>query len=75
MVEDHIAFCAESLQVWNKRKHISRQRELGKNLEVIEMFHEGNDKYSVERIFEAQIEYNKALIREDSYWKQRAKMH
>ncbi|CAK8567733.1 unnamed protein product [Lathyrus sativus] len=27
------------------------------------------------RFFEAQVEYNNALIKEDTYWKQRAKMH
>lgn len=39
------------------------------------MFREGNDKYSAERFFEAQTQYNQALLKEDSYWKQKAKMH
>ncbi|XP_058774459.1 uncharacterized protein LOC131648725 [Vicia villosa] len=74
-VEERIASCAGSLEVWNRGKRNSRQRELGKNLQVMEMFREGNNGYSSERFFEAQTEYNKALIKDDLYWKQQAKMH
>lgn len=40
-------------------------KDLEKNLEVMEMFREGRDKYSSDRFFEAQIEYNQALIKKD----------
>ncbi|XP_058764090.1 uncharacterized protein LOC131637516 [Vicia villosa] len=65
----------ESLEVWSRRKRNSRKGDLGKNLEVMEMFREGRDKYSSNRFFKAHTEYNQVLIREDAYWKQRAKMH
>ncbi|XP_058726534.1 uncharacterized protein LOC131597891 [Vicia villosa] len=66
-VEDRIASCAGSLEVWNRRKRNSMQRELSKNLEVMEMFREGNDKYSSERFLEAETDYNQALGRRFEY--------
>ncbi|XP_058762621.1 uncharacterized protein LOC131636008 [Vicia villosa] len=75
IVVDHLSSYAESLEVWSRRKRNSRKEDLGKNLEVMEMFREGRDKYSSDRFFKARTEYNQALIREDAYWKQQAKMH
>lgn len=49
------------------------RKDLGKKLEVMEMYREGHD--SLDRFFAAQTEYNQALIKEDAYWKQRAKIH
>src|SRR3954469_6939663 len=41
----------------------------------MELYRGGSDQTSAAHYMEAHNEYSKILIREDTYWRQRAKMH
>ncbi|XP_058762257.1 uncharacterized protein LOC131635640 [Vicia villosa] len=74
-VQQRLSFCAEDLGRWNLNRNRENKDELQRYKNVMEQYRGDQDPASTSRFFEAQTGYNKALIHEDTYWKQRAKMH
>ncbi|XP_058746447.1 uncharacterized protein LOC131619359 [Vicia villosa] len=70
-----ISNCAKELSTWNKAKYKQKSHNLSLYMAAMEAARLANDEGASSRFFEAQKEYNKILIREEIFWKQRAKMH
>lgn len=70
-----IVLCAEELEKWNIFLHRNKKEELERHKDTMERCRWNHDLDSTSRFFEAQRDHNKALIREDIYWKIRAKMN
>ncbi|XP_058748667.1 uncharacterized protein LOC131621656 [Vicia villosa] len=70
-----ISNCAKELSIWNKVKYKEKNHNLALHMAAMEAARMANDQGAAGRFFEAQKEYNKILIREEIFWKQRAKMH
>ncbi|XP_058741816.1 uncharacterized protein LOC131614184 [Vicia villosa] len=68
-------YCAVDLERWS-RMRVRRQNEERDSICVtMELYRGSNDPTSASLYMEAHNEYNKILIRDDTYWRQRAKMH
>ncbi|XP_058788236.1 uncharacterized protein LOC131662466 [Vicia villosa] len=74
-VEGRLVNCANSLEVWSRNRRRSLRSDLDRCRATMELYRGENDEFAGERFIEAQAEYNKALLKEDLYWRQRAKMH
>lgn len=70
-----ISSCMEELEKWNKNHSRKTKDELEVYKAIMENYRGNHDHGSVKQFCDAQVEYNKMLIYEDTYWKQRAKMH
>jgi hypothetical protein len=69
-----LTHCADKLQRWGRKK--KRFKEVIVELEAeMERFRDRSDSTSVARFHEAHQKHAKALIQEEAFWKQRAKMH
>ncbi|XP_058732856.1 uncharacterized protein LOC131604433 [Vicia villosa] len=74
-VVHRISSCAEELEKWNKKRSRKQKEELEVYKAIMENCRGNHDPASFKQFCDAQVEYNKLLILEDTYWKQRAKMH
>ncbi|GAU32101.1 hypothetical protein TSUD_358070 [Trifolium subterraneum] len=74
-VVDKLACCAENLYKWGRRKKIRFKDEVaGYEAEMARLRGE-SDMSSMSRYHELRNQHAKVLVQEESFWKQRAKMH
>ncbi|XP_058725996.1 uncharacterized protein LOC131597309 [Vicia villosa] len=74
-VVERIADCASDLERWNIMRVRQNKEERESIRAKLELYRGSNDLMTVAHYMEANNEYNKVLIREDTYWCQRAKTH
>ncbi|XP_058726268.1 uncharacterized protein LOC131597596 [Vicia villosa] len=74
-VTKQIANYAKDLEKWNNRNRRRKKEEIDRHKSIMESYRNSHDSEANFRFLEAQREYDKALIKEDLYWRQRAKMH
>ncbi|CAK8534112.1 unnamed protein product [Lathyrus sativus] len=74
-VMQRIGSCTEELENWNRVRYSRKKDELKRHKEIVERYRRNHDLESMSRFLEAQKEYNKMFVGEDTYWKQRDKMH
>jgi hypothetical protein len=67
--------CAEKLKRWGRRKRMKFKQEVEECREEMERLRGRHDLSSSERYMEVQENHAKLLIQEETYWRQRAKMH
>ncbi|PNX78269.1 CNGC5-like protein, partial [Trifolium pratense] len=67
--------CAEKLKGWGRRKHMRFKQEVLECSEEMERLRGCNDSQNSGRFKEIQEKHARLLVQEESYWKQRAKMH
>ncbi|KAI5383970.1 hypothetical protein KIW84_071091 [Lathyrus oleraceus] len=68
-VMHHIASCEEELEKWNKRQYRQKKYVLERLKDIMERSRRNQDVESQSWFLEAPKEYNKLLIKEDTYWK------
>ncbi|XP_058758128.1 uncharacterized protein LOC131631355 [Vicia villosa] len=74
-VVHRISTCTSEIEKWNRIRR-SKEKEVVEGCQAkMEYYRMQNDQTSAMRYFEAEAEYNKALVKEHAYWRQRAKMH
>ncbi|GAU45877.1 hypothetical protein TSUD_401030, partial [Trifolium subterraneum] len=74
-VVERLAVCAERLQKWGKRKKVRFKEEVVGIEEEMARIRGENDASSAIRFNELRHQHTKVLVQEESFWKQRAKMH
>ncbi|XP_058784794.1 uncharacterized protein LOC131659630 [Vicia villosa] len=74
-VLNRISNCAKELTRWNRVNGKEQRYTLSLHMAAMEAARSANDERAAARFIEAQREYNKILIQEEIFWKQRAKMH
>jgi hypothetical protein len=67
--------CADKLQRWGRRKRKRFKDEIMEFETEMEQTRGKNDASSMARFKEAHQQHAKVLIQEESFWRQRAKMH
>ncbi|KAK2388712.1 hypothetical protein QL285_062362 [Trifolium repens] len=67
--------CAEKLQGWGRRKRMRFKQEVLECSDEMERLRGAHDTTSSERYKEIQEKHARLLVQEESYWRQRAKMH
>jgi hypothetical protein len=70
-----LSHCADKLQRWGRKKKRRFKDEILEQEAEMERFRDKRDSYSTARFQEAHRQHAKALIQEEAFWKQRAKMH
>jgi hypothetical protein len=67
--------CAEKLKGWGRRKHMRFKQEVLECSEEMERLRGSHDTTSSGRFKEIQERHARLLVQEETYWRQRAKMH
>jgi hypothetical protein len=67
--------CADKLQRWGRRKKKRYKEEILDYEAEMERLRDKNDAASVARFKQAQHQHVVTLVQEESFWRQRAKMH
>ncbi|MCI24021.1 hypothetical protein A2U01_0045204, partial [Trifolium medium] len=67
--------CADKLEGWGRRKRMRFKQELIECSDELERLRGSHDMTHLWRYNEVQEKHARLLIQEDSYWRQRAKMH
>jgi hypothetical protein len=67
--------CADKLQRWGRRKKKRYKEEILDYEAEMERLRDKNDAASVARFKQAQHQHAVTLVQEESFWRQRAKMH
>jgi hypothetical protein len=67
--------CAEKLKGWGSRKRMRFKQEVLECSDEMEILRGAHDTTSSERYREIQERHARLLVQEESYWRQRAKMH
>lgn len=62
-----------NLAHWNRRSHNRYLKNLGRQMDVMDRFRDAHDSRTTATFLESQ--YNKLILQEDTYWRQRAKMN
>jgi hypothetical protein len=70
-----LAHCADKLQRWGRRKKRRFRDEILEHEAEMERFRDRHDPTSAIRFQDAHNQHAKALVKEEAFWKQRAKMH
>ncbi|MCI06308.1 endonuclease/exonuclease/phosphatase family protein, partial [Trifolium medium] len=70
-----LARCAEKLKGWGRRKRMRFKQEVNECGEEMERLRGRNELINSERYKEVQERHARLLIQEETYWRQRAKMH
>jgi hypothetical protein len=74
-VTERTSRCANKLWEWGRRKRMKFKRDLKEYNDELERLRGSTDLSDTRRYMEVQEQHAKLLIQEDTYWKQRAKMH
>ncbi|PNX97372.1 ribonuclease H, partial [Trifolium pratense] len=74
-ITTRIARCADKLKGWGRRKRMKFKQEVIECSEEMERLRGSHDLIESERYKEVQQKHARLLVQEDTYWKQRAKMH
>lgn len=74
-MERRLGTCAFSLDNWSRRIRREMKGGADRYKALMDLYKNSHDTYSSNCYLEAYHEYTKALLKEDTYWKQRAKMH
>jgi hypothetical protein len=74
-VTGRVAQCADRLQEWGRRKRMRFKQEVIDCSEEMERLRGRQDSFSSRRYLEVQEKHAKLLVQEETYWRQRAKMH
>lgn len=74
-MEYRLTMCTVVLESWSRSIRRERKGEAEKYKSLMDIYRDSHDTYLSDRYLEAHNEYNKVLLKEDVYWKQRAKMH
>ncbi|XP_058759303.1 uncharacterized protein LOC131632583 [Vicia villosa] len=69
-VTHQISSCAKELVVWSSRNKRKKKEELECHKSIMEAYRSCHDPEATSRFLEAQSEYEKALLKEDIYWRQ-----
>jgi hypothetical protein len=75
VVTDRISRCADKLKRWGRRKRVKFKQEVQECSEELERLRGNHDVSESRRYQEVQERHARLLIQEETYWKQRAKMH
>jgi hypothetical protein len=67
--------CADRLQEWGRRKRMRFKQEIVECGEEMERLRGSHDPANSNRYKEAQEKHARLLVQEETYWRQRAKMH
>jgi hypothetical protein len=67
--------CADRLQEWGRRKRMRFKQEIVECGEEMERLRGNHDPANSNRYKEAQEKHARLLVQEETYWRQRAKMH
>lgn len=70
-----LSYCAENLEKWSKNIRWSRKDDIERQKNTMDMYIGGQDSFSADWYIEVFQEFNKSLLSEDVYWRQRAKIH
>jgi hypothetical protein len=70
-----LTHCADELQRWGRRKKRRFKEEIKEYEEEMERTRDKGDASNISRFQEAQRQHAKVLIQEETFWRQRAKMH
>jgi ribonuclease HI len=70
-----LTHCADTLQRWGRRKKRRFKEEIKEHEEEMERTRDKGDASNISRFQEAQKQHTKVLVQEETYWRQRAKMH
>ncbi|XP_058776514.1 uncharacterized protein LOC131650817 [Vicia villosa] len=74
-VVEKISRCALYLEQWQKVQVQKNNEEKDILRAKLDMYRGSMDPINADQYMVAHLDYNKVLIREDTYWKQRAKTH
>ncbi|MCI14076.1 endonuclease/exonuclease/phosphatase family protein, partial [Trifolium medium] len=74
-ITNRILRCADKLQGWGRRKRMKFKQDVNECSEEMERLRGSQDPATSERYKEVQEKHAILLIQEETYWKQRAKMH
>jgi hypothetical protein len=74
-ITNRLSHCADKLQKWSRRKRKRFKEEILEHETTMERLRDKRDSTSVARFQEAHQQHAKVLIKEEAFWKQRAKMH
>jgi hypothetical protein len=69
------AQCADKLKWWGRRKRMKFKKEVSECSEEMERLRGCHDSINSGRYKEIQEKHARLLVQEETYWKQRAKMH
>ncbi|XP_058733184.1 uncharacterized protein LOC131604782 [Vicia villosa] len=70
-----IASCATHLDCWNMLRIRQNNEEKDRLRATLELFRGSSEPVAVDQYMAAHNDFNRVLIREDTYWKQQAKTH
>jgi hypothetical protein len=74
-ITGRVAHCADKLQDWGRRKRMRFKQEVLECGEELERLRGRHDPSSSRRYLEVQEKHARLLVQEETYWRQRAKMH
>jgi hypothetical protein len=69
------ARCADKLKWWGRRKRMKFKKEVSECSEEMERLRRCHDSTNSGRYKEIQEKHARLLVQEETYWRQRAKMH
>jgi hypothetical protein len=72
---DRTTRCADKLKRWGRRKRMKFKQEVQDCSEELERLRGSHDLSDSRRYKEVQDVHARLLMQEETYWKQRAKMH
>jgi hypothetical protein len=74
-ITGRVARCADQLQDWGRRKRMRFKQEVNECSEEMERLRGRHDPDIFQRYKETQEKHARLLVQEETYWRQRAKMH
>jgi hypothetical protein len=74
-ITSRVGRCADKLQVWGRRKRMRFKQEVIDCSEEMERLRGSHDPENSRRYQEVQEQHARLLVQEETYWRQRAKMH
>jgi hypothetical protein len=74
-ITSRVAQCADKLQDWGRRKRMRFKQEVLECGDELERLRGRHDPISSRRYLDVQEKHARLLVQEETYWRQRAKMH
>lgn len=74
-LENRLISCASHIAPWNRNRRNKYLKDMARQMDVMERFPSAHDSRTAGTFAEALGQYNKLLLQEDVYWRQKAKMY